>query len=87
LELLIWLLLAYVAYRMLTGPGRKNQSGGEKGPAGEETHRDPVCGVYVAHDDAVVGNLQGERIYFCSMECLKKFQDRLQQEETGTVDR
>lgn len=52
----------------------------EKKPeeAREETFRDPVCGVYVAAGDAVVGRHDGERIHFCSMECLEKYREQLE---------
>ena len=46
--------------------------------AKEETFRDPVCGVYVAAGDAVVGRLDGERIHFCSMACLEKYREQLE---------
>jgi YHS domain-containing protein len=44
-----------------------------------ETYRDPVCGVYVSEEDAVIGKLDGERHYFCSMDCLEKFREQLGQ--------
>jgi YHS domain-containing protein len=42
------------------------------------THQDPVCGVFVSEEDAVVGKLDGRRHYFCSMDCLEKFRDQLE---------
>lgn len=80
MRMLIWLILIYVGYRIVKGflDQRKAEEGKAPPPPVEETHKDPVCGVYVAKDDAVIGNLEGDRIYFCSMECLHKFQEQLQ---------
>ncbi len=76
IKLLMWLLLGYVVYMIIKGKSVKKELPKEK-PAGDETHRDPVCGVYVAEDDAVVGRLEGKRIYFCSMACLEKYQEQV----------
>ncbi len=82
IRLLVWLLLIYIGYRTIkamVGP-RENRPGvnNERSEA-EVTHRDPVCGVYVSEGDAVVGRLDGHRHYFCSMECLAKFREQLEQ--------
>ncbi len=76
IKLLMWLLLGYVVYMIIKGKSVKKELPKEK-PAGDETHRDPVCGVYVAEDDAVVGRLEGKRIFFCSMACLEKYQEQV----------
>ena len=80
IRLLMWLLLGYVVYLIFKGKTANKELPKEK-PAGEETHRDPVCGIYVAEDDAVVGRLEGKRLYFCSMACLEKFQDKITHEK------
>ncbi len=80
IRLLMWLLLGYVVYLIFKGKSIKKEIPREK-PAGEETHRDPVCGVYVAEDDAVVGRLEGKRIFFCSMACLEKYQEQVAYKE------
>ncbi len=77
IRLLVWILLGYVVYLMFKGrSGPKDLP--KETPVGEETHRDPVCGVYVATDDAVVGRLEGERLYFCSMACLDKYREQIE---------
>lgn len=73
---MIWLLLIYLAYRLVRG---KQAPQIKKETAGTEFFQDPVCGVYVSEADAVVGKLEGERYHFCSMECLKDFEKKLQQ--------
>jgi len=77
--LLVWLLLGYVAFKIFKGFIAGRQTPEKPKPREEETFQDPVCGVYVAAEDAVVGRLEGERIHFCSMECLEKYRERLEQ--------
>lgn len=76
MRILIWLILAYVGFKIVKGylAGR-----GEPPPAREETetHQDPVCGVFVAADDAVIGRVGEKRIHFCSMNCLEKYRESL----------
>ncbi len=79
IRLLIWLLIIYIGFRVaksLAAP-KDTRSGTAAERDAEATHRDPVCGVYVAEDDAVVGTLDGQRHYFCSMNCLEKFREQL----------
>ena len=76
MRLLVWLVLGYVLYRIVKGYLAQRQQG-EPSPRGEETHQDPVCGVYVTQDDAVIGRVEGERIFFCSMACLEKYREQL----------
>jgi len=76
IRILIWLLLGYVVYLMIKGRSTKKEIRNEK-PAEEETYRDPVCGIYVTEEDAVIGRLDGKRMYFCSMACLEKFQEKV----------
>jgi YHS domain-containing protein len=76
LKILIWILIGYVVYLIIKGRAGKKEIPKEA-PAGEETHRDPVCGVYLTEKDSVVGRLEGKRIFFCSMSCLEKFQEQV----------
>ena len=80
IRLLVWLLLIYIGYRVLMTliAGRKPVSGNRQSAGdADATHRDPVCGVFVSEEDAVVGKLEGQRHYFCSMACLDKFREQL----------
>jgi len=77
IRLLVWGLIGYIVYMMFKGrSGEKTLP--EKKPAGEDTHRDPVCGIYVTEEDAVVGRIEDNRVYFCSMACLEKYRDQLE---------
>jgi len=79
------MLLIYIGYRIIkTMLGGKDRQPDvvQKGAEAETTHRDPVCGVYVSENDAVVGRLDGQRHYFCSMSCLEKFREQLDHKTT-----
>ncbi len=73
-------LLLYLGYRMiisLTSTKKPPEKTAGNHDTGEETHRDPVCGVYVAEETAIVGRYNGQRHYFCSMNCLEKYREQL----------
>ena len=80
IRVLIIGLLLYIGYRLIISlTSAKNpltKHSGER-DAGVETFRDPVCGVYVSEEDAVVGRHDGQRHYFCSMNCLEKYREQL----------
>ncbi len=80
IRLLVMGLLLYIGYRIiisLTATKKPPEKSAGNRDAGEETYRDPVCGLYISEDDAVVGKLDGQRHYFCSMACLEKFREQL----------
>jgi YHS domain-containing protein len=80
IRLLIWLLLIYIGYRVVMSlvTGKKSETVNHGCAADAAiTHRDPVCGMYVSEEDAVVGRLDGQRHYFCSMNCLEKYREQL----------
>ena len=73
-------LMLYIGYRILlslTSAKKTQTKPGGRLDTGVETHRDPVCGVYVSEEDAVVGRHDGQRHYFCSMNCLEKYREQL----------
>lgn len=79
MRFLIWLLIGYCIYFFFKGRGRKEIPPVHAPRKKEtETYKDPVCGVYVTGDDAVVGRLEGEKVYFCSMACLEKYREQLE---------
>ena len=85
MRMLIWLVLIYIGFRIIKGFIAQRKQDEPVASQGEEAVRDPVCGVYVTKDDAVIGNLEGERIYFCSMECLEKYRDQLEKREKEAI--
>ena len=81
IRMLIWLLLVYIGYRIVIAltAGKKQPTSVNRETASEAfvTYQDPVCGMYVSEEDAIVGTLEGERHYFCSHACLEKFREQL----------
>ena len=73
-------LMLYIGYRiivsLISSKLPRSKSAGSRDP-GEETYRDPVCGLYVTAATAVIGRYDGQRHYFCSMNCLEKFREQL----------
>lgn len=77
MRIILWLILGYIAYRLIKGY-LANSETAVKPIKDTEAFQDPVCGVYVSPEDATVGRLEGEKIYFCSLDCLEKYQEKLQ---------
>lgn len=73
-------LLLYIGYRIiisLTDAKKPRTESAGNRDVGEETYRDPVCGVYVSGETAVIGRHNGTRHYFCSMNCLEKYREQV----------
>jgi YHS domain-containing protein len=81
-RILFFLVIGYVLYRIIKGFLRKRVPQPPLRTGEVETFRDPVCGVYVTSEDAVIARLDGKRIHFCSTECLEKY--RQDYENTST---
>lgn len=78
IKLLVWGLIIYVVIQMFKGrKGQPQSTATPHRPQGEETQRDPICGVYVGEENAVIGRYEGERLFFCSMDCLEKYRQQL----------
>ena len=80
IRLLLWLLIIYIGYRVvlsLTAAKKSEPTERTDSAAASATHRDPICGMYVSEEDAVIGKLDGQRHYFCSMGCLDKYREQL----------
>lgn len=80
MKFLIVLLLLYIGYRMIvsltTTKKPLQKAPGTRDPD-EETFQDPVCGLYISAEKAVIGRHDGQRHYFCSMNCLEKYREQL----------
>ncbi len=77
MKLLLFIVMGYLVYKIFKRSIEKVEPPSGK-LEGAVAHKDPVCGVYVTEEDAVVGRLEGERIYFCSRDCLEKYRERLE---------
>lgn len=79
LRLIIWALLIYIGYKFIvslsSGGKKRSETVRAKNEEATVTYRDPVCGVYVSEEAAVIGKLDGQRHYFCSMACLEKYRE------------
>lgn len=86
MRLIVILILIYVGFKIAQGflSRKRAESPAPPEPEREETFQDPVCGVYVTEDDAVIGRHEGKRIHFCSMACLEKYRANI--EHTSTAD-
>lgn len=86
IRLFIWALLIYIGYRIIVslvrGGKKAAPSSNIKHAEAAATHLDPVCGIYVSEDDAVIGRLDGQRHFFCSHACLEKFRQNLDHLQT-----
>jgi len=78
MRFLLWLILGYIGYRVIKGFLSSKEVSAAKPGKDSEAFQDPVCGVFVSAEDATVGLLEGGKIYFCSRECLDKYQEKLQ---------
>ena len=80
IRLFIWLLLIYIGYRVIASlvAGKKSATvHHDSASDAAMTYRDPVCGMYVSEEDAIIGKLDGQRHHFCSMSCLEKYREQL----------
>jgi YHS domain-containing protein len=77
MRFILWLLLGYIGFRIVRGLLAGRAKPVAPAATGTETFKDPVCGVYVTADDAVVGRIEEQRVYFCSMACLEKYREQL----------
>jgi len=81
IRLVIAGIIVYVVYRLsksLFAPSERTAKGyprGKESPAikGEDLVKDPWCGTYVPISSAHTITLNGEKLYFCSKECLEKY--------------
>lgn len=39
-----------------------------------ETHKDPICGMYVSEKDAITRQINGQTVYFCSENCAREYE-------------
>lgn len=82
MRLLIFILLAYVLYRILRGfiaPVLKAKDGDHEGTV-DVMVQDPSCQTYIPMRGAKRKVIEGKEYYFCCRECCEKFE---QETKTG----
>jgi YHS domain-containing protein len=82
MRFIIYLVLAYVAYRVLKAVIRPKDriSRGEDGGVIDEMVQDPHCKMYIPRREAIAKTIDGRTYHFCSEACATKF---LQQGKNG----
>ncbi len=79
MRLLIFILLAYVLYRILRGlisPVLKAKSGDNEGTV-DVMVQDPSCQTYIPMRGAKRKVIEGKEYYFCCRECCEKFEQKI----------
>lgn len=77
IRLIILALLGFLLYHLVRKITRLGQ-GKPREPGGfiDEMVQDPACGTYIPKRDALRRVIRGEEHYFCSKECMTKFEDQ-----------
>ena len=82
MRLLFFILLAYLLYRIIrwaTMPILKENKGDSDGTV-DVMVQDPSCETYIPLRDAKRKVFRGKAYYFCSKECLEKFEKEIDSE-------
>lgn len=78
-RLVIFVFLAYFAYRLFKGllgtVGRVSEQN-SNGNVISEMVQDPFCKTYIPRNEACRIVLNGKEYFFCSQECAEKFKDK-----------
>ncbi|MDH3973195.1 MAG: hypothetical protein OEV42_02845 [Deltaproteobacteria bacterium] len=75
MRIIIYLLIFYFTLKFLKSLFTPREIGNAKGKEGEEMVADPCCGTYVPKSTAIVKKVRGEKHYFCSTDCWKKYKE------------
>ncbi|MGE5841897.1 MAG: YHS domain-containing protein [Deltaproteobacteria bacterium] len=83
MRFIIYLVLAYLAYRVLKAVIRPKDriSRTEDGGIIDEMVQDPQCKTYVPRRQAVEKTIDGKSYHFCSDSCASKFLQEGKREE------
>ncbi|OGP64490.1 MAG: hypothetical protein A2170_02435 [Deltaproteobacteria bacterium RBG_13_53_10] len=83
MRFIIYLVLAYVAYRVLKAVIRPKDkvSRGEDGGVIDEMVQDPQCRMYIPRRQAIEKPIDGKIYHFCSEACATKFLQEGKREE------
>ncbi|RPJ21930.1 MAG: YHS domain-containing protein [Desulfobacteraceae bacterium] len=83
MRFIIYLVLAYVAYRILKAVIRPKDriSRSENGGVIDEMVQDPQCKMYIPRRQAIEKTIDGKMYHFCSDACATKFLEEGKREE------
>jgi len=84
MRFIIYLVLAYVAYRVVKAVIRPKDriSRSENGGVIDEMVQDPQCKTYIPRRQAIEKTIDGKTYHFCSDACASKF---LQEGKMGSA--
>jgi uncharacterized protein len=76
LRIFIYIIIAYLLYRLLKSLFAKNKGIERTGGGGiiDEMVQDPFCKTYIPRKDAKKKVIGGQEYFFCSDECASKFE-------------
>jgi len=86
MRLLIYLILAYLLYRILKGvfgSSKVIHKGGNGGVI-DEMVQDPFCKTYIPRRDSVRRVIQGQEYFFCNNVCASKFDSEKKEKTTSS---
>ena len=75
IRFIVYFLIFYFAIKFLKGLFTPREIETGKSREGEDMVADPCCGTYVPKSTAIVKKVRGEKHYFCSTECWKKYKE------------
>ena len=86
MRIILYLIFAYVIYRLLKGVFLSGHTGQkiekrENGGLIDEMVQDPVCGTFVLRRESIKKMIKGEAFFFCSTECASQFEAQKQSKE------
>ena len=75
MRFIIYLVLAYVAYRVVKAiiKPKEKISRGMNGGVIDEMVQDPQCKIYLPRREAIEKSINGKSYHFCSEACAAKF--------------
>lgn len=76
LKLIIYIVFAYLLYRIFKGLFTKSKVLEKRGSGGviDEMVQDPHCKTYIPRKDAKKRVIEGQEYSFCSEECASKYE-------------
>ena len=84
LRQLVFILLIYVAYRLIKSmfypslkKGYKEGMGKPRSSMPDEMVKDPNCQIYLPKKEALPEEIGGVWHYFCSEECVRKYREKI----------
>ena len=84
LKFIIYIVLAYLLYRIFKGLFSKSKVIEKRGSGGviDEMVQDPYCKTYIPRKDAKKRVIEGQEYAFCSDECASKFELESKKEDS-----